>query len=212
MMAGLQISIRSDLDDLRAQLDDFARKQLPFAVAGVLTEIARGGQKKASALIRAKFDRPTPFSQRGPKVEPATKTFWQSKLYMQEIQAKYLGLEETGGIRTPPKVALVIPVGVKLNKYGNMREGALQGLKDKRNIFVGSVTTKSGHVIGGFWQRMPGNHLKLLAAFKPEAKYLPKFGYSSRIVQEINRDVPLLLRAALSTALRTAKRGTRGFK
>lgn len=186
--------------ELKATLDDLARKQVPFAAARGLTEVAFRAKSDVDALVKEKFDRPTPFTQHAAGFAPARKESLRAKVFIKDAQAEYLALQETGGIRTPAKTALTIPARIALNAYGNMPKGALKRLKGQRNVFIGNVNG-----IGGVWQRLPGDQLKLLIEFKPSAKYKPQFGYHQTVQARVTRDLPLVLRLALVQALRTAR-------
>jgi hypothetical protein len=200
-MASLGGFVRHELFKLADELSDLAKKQVPFAVARSLTDVARLAKGDVVAQEAAKFDRPTPFTLRGPAFAPATKANLRSKVFIKDIQAGYLALQETGGVRLPSKTALVVPAGARLNQYGNLPKGALQRLKGQRNVFIGNVDG-----IGGVWQRLPGDQLKLLIRFTPEAQYKPKFGYHAVVEARVRRDLPALLRNNLTKALRTARK------
>ena len=200
-MAGFAVNIRHDVFKLRDQLDDFAKRQMPFATARALTTLASLAKTDVIAALPQRFDRPTPFTQRGPAITVATKSRLRATVYIKDIQAQYLALQETGGTRQPPKQALIVPVDIKLNAYGNIPKGQLAKLKGKPNIFVASVNG-----IGGFYQRLPGDKLKLLVRFTPQATYKPRFGYHALVEATVTRNRTAVLRSALTNALRTATR------
>jgi hypothetical protein len=205
MLAPLTITVRTEFLKMRDSLDDLAKRQLPFAAANALTKTARLVQREETSAISQVFDRPTPFTQRAVGVKPARKTDLTSEVFIKPIQAAYLKLEETGGVRTPKKQALLLPAKIALNQYGNIPKGALQRLKGRRDIFIGQVKG-----IGGVWQRMPSSRgqphrLKLLIAFKPRAAYRPRFGFNPRAKAVITAAFPLILREELAHARATAK-------
>lgn len=199
-MASMGGFVRHELFKLADSLDAMGKKQVPFAAARSLTEVAFRAKNDVVALESAKFDRPTPFTLRGPGFTSATKSNLRSKVFIKDIQAQYLALQETGGTRSPAKTALVVPAGVRLNQYGNLPKGALARLKGQKNIFIGNVGG-----IGGVWQRLPGDALKLLIRFAPEAKYKPVFTYHSTVAARVTRDLPIVLRLAIVQAVKTAK-------
>jgi hypothetical protein len=200
-MAGLSVNIRSDVWKLKDQLDDLAKTQIPFATARALTTLATLAKAEVITALPQRFDRPTPFTMRGPAITVATKASQRATVYIKPIQAAYLALQETGGERTPPKTALVVPVQITLNAYGNIPKGQLARLKGKGNVFVANVNG-----IGGFWQRLPGDKLKLLVRFTPEAQYKPRFGYHLLVANVVTRNRTAVLRAALANALKSARR------
>lgn len=203
-MAGITINIRQDVWKLRDQLDNFGKTQMPFATARALTAVATLAKGDVLTAMPQRFDRPTPFTERGPSVAVATKSSQRAKVFIKDKQAQYLKLQETGGVGLPKKRALVIPVDIKLNAYGNMPNHALLRMKGKRGVFVGSVTLKSGHKIAGFWQRLPNHHLRLLAEFFPQAKFKPRFGYNEIVRRRVSRDINRVLKDQIDRAMRTA--------
>lgn len=69
----MQISIRSNIDEVLKNLNDIAKKQIPYAVSLALN---RTGQKVKDALIKSmkeSFDRPTPFTLNALQHTPSTK-------------------------------------------------------------------------------------------------------------------------------------------
>ena len=195
------ISFRSEWKAFAAQLDDIERKQLPYATARSLTETAKAAQAEITRALPSIFDRPTPFTMRAIGIKPARKDDLTAEVFVRDIQAEYLKLEETGGTRQPKKTALVIPANIRLNEYGNIPRGALQRLKGrgKNAVFVGTVKG-----VGGFWQRGPHHSIRLLAAFAPRAQYRPRFGYQERVRAVAEKTFPGVLERNLKLALATA--------
>lgn len=200
-MALITVSVRHDFVKLREKLDAIGRKQLPFAAALALNDTAKLVQREMTAALPTIFDRPTPFTMRGIGIKPARKDDLVAEVFVKDIQAKYLKLEETGGERLPEKTALVMPVDIALNPYGNMTKRALQNMKARGSVFVGKV-----HGAGGFWMRVPGRGLRLLAAFRPKAAYKPRFHYQQRVAGIVGANFARLLDDALAKALATARR------
>lgn len=198
----ITVEVRSDWLKLRDTLERYALKQMPFATANALTEVAKAVQGEITSAMPAIFDRPTPFTRSGFAIKPAHKGDLVAEVFARDIQGRYLRLEETGGEREPAKTALVIPVDIGRNQYGNIPRGALQRLKGrgKAAVFVGTVKG-----IGGFWQRGPFHSIRLLAAFEPRAQYRPRFGYHARTAAIVGRTFGPALGRRLAEALATAR-------
>lgn len=201
----IRISVRTDYLRMERKLTDFERRQLPYATARALTATANAGQAEEEKALPSAFDRPTPFTMRAIAIRPATKTKLQAEVYVRPIQAKYLGLQEEGGIRRPKKRALVNPVGVKLNQYGNIPNKALARLKRRRDVFVGRVGK-----VSGVWQRpkaVKGAARKpvLLMRFDGPQQVKPHPWFVAPITRVAKREFPRLMREALAEALRTAR-------
>lgn len=202
----IRFSFRQDYLRLERTLDDFERRQLPYATARELTATAQAARREVERGIPSTFDRPTPFTQNSVTIRSATKTVLRSEVYVRPIQAKYLGLQEKGGTRRPKRTALVNPVNTRLNQYGNIPNKALARLKQRRDVFVGKVGG-----VGGLWQRpkrAKGATVKpkLLIRFDGPEPVKPHPFFFAPVQRVARRDFPLRLRMALAEALRTARR------
>lgn len=136
----ITISVADNIKDITRDLEDFARRQVPFATARALTETAKGVQAALQKEIKSVFDRPTPWIQRSPVVERATKASLTATVGIRDkgeraSPAKYLKEHFTGGARgnKPMEVAmramgilapgwLAVPSddGVKKDAFGNV--------------------------------------------------------------------------------------------
>lgn len=168
----LEMSVRSNVKAFKRGMSRIEKKQLPFATALALTKTAGEGKDNTIKRLPRVFDRPTPFTTRGVAIKPATKHNLVATVFFKDIQAQYLWFEEEGGIRYPARRALVMPVNVPLNKYGNMTRRKVQQLLARKNTFVGTVKG-----IGGIWQRNKSG-LKLLVRFHRQAKYKKRLGFA----------------------------------
>ena len=136
----ITISVSDNIKDITRGLDDFARQQVPFATAKALTDTAKGVQAALQQEIKSVFDRPTPWIQRSPVIERATKANLTATVGIRDkgeraTPAKYLKEHFTGGARgnKPMEVAmramgilapgwLAVPSddGVKKDAFGNV--------------------------------------------------------------------------------------------
>jgi len=143
------ISFESNLRAWTASMTAFQREQLPFATARALTDVARLDVKPAvERRIDQAFDKPVEFTRRGVAYRPANKATLSSRVLIKDMQNAYLMIEEYGGVRTPKKRALAIPVAQRLNSYGNLPKGTVQRLLSRKDTFSGRVNGQ-----GGIWQR-----------------------------------------------------------
>lgn len=201
------ISFESNIREWAADLKDFQRRQLPFATASALTDLARYDVAPAiERQIDRVFDNPTPFTKKGVGYRWATKSSLVSTVFMKDIQGQYLRLEETGGVRTPQGRAIVMPVGQRLNQYGNIPKGAVKRLLARPDVFTGRING-----VAGVWQRTMDRTtkergVKLLIAWEDKATYTPRFGFyeTARASAELN--FRGRYEVALSKALATARR------
>jgi hypothetical protein len=197
----IHVSVRHDFIRLSRTLDNFSRKQLPFAAARALTAIARDAGDDVTRGLSEDLDRPTPFTKKAVGIVPARKTDLRAVVLIKDRPSQYLGYQIRGGQREPKGKALVTPAGIRLNEFGNIPRHGLTRAKASKDTFVGAVKG-----VGGFWQRTKGGGLKLLAAFIPQATYKPILSFEARVERVVRAEFPKRLRFALVEALKTARR------
>jgi hypothetical protein len=209
-MSLFEINIRTDVERFGKTLDDFARRQLPFATALAITALARKVQAAETAALPEVFDRPTPFTMRAVGVVPATKRKPEAIVFIKDIQAAYLAPYEFGGKQIPARpgnVAVLTPKAIRLNQYGNIPYGAVARLKGKGNTFVGAIKSKSGETISGVWQRQPGprgGRLRMLVRFTDPREVTKHFQYHARAEAIVRKNFEPEMRLALQRAIATA--------
>jgi hypothetical protein len=193
---------------------------VPFATSLALNSLAKRVQGAESDDVAHTFDSPTPFTEKAYRIEVATKSKPIAIVAAKDIQAAYLAPYVVGGSRyLGTKRAMLAPRGVGLNRYGNLPRAKLASLKGKPGVFIGPVTTKSGKVINGVWQRTgakggrrgrgqrgqakPPGALKLLIQFEdttPVRKRLDFYGRARKIVTRYAAaDFDAAMRRALAT-------------
>lgn len=151
-MPSVDINVRANVKDITKRLDDFARKQVPYATALALTQLAKEVKDEEQRNLRATFKNPKPFTVNAIGVQSARKDDPHAVVFMRPVAARYLKPYETGGAHVLPGRALLNPKDIKLDQYGQLPQRALQRLKARSDIFIGPVKTKAG-VINGVWQR-----------------------------------------------------------
>jgi hypothetical protein len=189
-------------------LSDLGRKQLPFATAMALNDTAESVKRVEELEIDRAFDRPTPFTRRALYMRRASKGRLTAQVGVKSLQAKYLKLQATGGVRRPAGSALVVPVSARKNKYGNLARGAVKKSLKRADVFVaGKRRGKTGHLRAGVYQRpkRSGQPLKLLVAFEPRAEYSPRWDFQSLAMRRASGVFPDRFKARLVQAIRSAK-------
>lgn len=174
------LSIKDNIDEIERSLSDFARNQLPFALAMTLNDTAADAKIAEDRAIERDLDQPTPFTKRANYVRRASKRKLVSEVGVKTVQARYLGYQARGGVRTPKGRALVIPVNQRKNRYGNMPKGAVKRLAAAKNVFVaGRGKKRAGHLRPGIYKRTGrgGKDLKLMVAFEDRARYTERLRY-----------------------------------
>lgn len=197
-----------------------AERQIAFGLAQGLTETAKDAKRDVDLSMPGRLDRPTPFTRRGVAITPARRDKPVAWVFVKDIQASYLRLQETGGVRTPqPGSPINIPVEQRTNVYGNIPRGALRRLKGRTDIVVGG-TKGARHLPPGIYQRTGQSRhtpsgrrrknprpkgLKLLVLFEPRAVYRPRLGFRQTVIASARRNAPRNILRAVQRAFATAR-------
>ncbi len=209
------INIVADFRAATARLALAQQRQVPFATARALTDLAFQVQRAEAAAIPQTFKNPRPFTRRAVRVEKATKGVPVATVFVLPQVARYLAPYEFGGKHVLPGTgrALLNPVGIRLDAYGQI-SGQPRAIGDRPDVFVGKVNTRSGP-IWGFWQRLmvskmlnPGvrpQHLRLLVKAQDPGEVTKRLGFRERAREVVAANAGAATRAALAQALATAK-------
>jgi hypothetical protein len=179
------ISIKSNVAAFQKKLSALAERQLDFVEARTVTELAKLAQAAEKQAMPEIFDRPTPFTVNSVAVQGARKGLPIARVYVRDVAARYLTPFEDGGQHylAPNQASLIVPIGAKVNKFGNLPRNFLRQNKNKKAIFQGVVKI-GGKDVNGLWQRTPKHGLKLLVSFDKNRSVKPvlKFGDRARLV------------------------------
>ncbi|MBC8729425.1 hypothetical protein [Paraburkholderia sp. UCT2] len=149
----LELSIRSNIEAVSRKLSALAYRQLPFAEAHTVTELAKLAADAERNALPQVFDNPTPFTVNSVAVQPARKGTPVARVYIRDKAARYLAPYEFGGVQyLGAKPANLVPAGASANQYGNLPRNAIRKYMGRPDVFMGSVRTKRGTVYG-VWQR-----------------------------------------------------------
>lgn len=162
----IRISVQTELDRLTRQIDDIARRQVPFATARALTAVAKSAQKQLTSEIGSTFDRATPWIKNSAFVTPATKAKLESVVGIKgqgarATPAHYLRDHINAGSRRnkPMEKAMramgILPAGwlavpskdgVQLDAYGNVSKATmariLRALAQKQTATRGAIASR----------------------------------------------------------------------
>jgi hypothetical protein len=207
--AMFDFSFKADIKKLERTLDDIAYKQLPFATSQAFTAMAKEVAQAQSKNISAVLDKPTPFTVKSVGYKGATKDSQEAIIYLKDIAADYLEPYEFGGVNKLNGKALLKPVNLGVNQYGNLPRTKLAQLKARKNIFIGKIKTKSGE-INGVWQRTPAQRgkpagIKLLIRFEDAHEVKQNLGWRALAAKIIRSSYNRELGIALAKAIATAK-------
>lgn len=146
-------TIKIDASKCLKALNDLAKKQIPFATATALNDLAFQVQRGEQALIQSTFKHPKPFTVKSVQVDRATKTNQTALVKVRPEAAKYLTPYAEGGVHALPGRALLNPKDIKLDQYGQLPRRTMAMLRARADIYIGVIFTRTGPV-NGVWQRV----------------------------------------------------------
>ncbi|MDE2098675.1 MAG: hypothetical protein KGL39_15580 [Patescibacteria group bacterium] len=153
----LEISVTSNIRAISKSLNDLAYRELPFATARALTELAREIQAAERTGMASVFDRPKPFTLNSVRVFGASKDTLTAGVFVMDKAADYLNPFESNGqhfiASGRPAGELLAPVQAPKDAYGNLRRGFVARNARRKDTFTGIVNTQQGP-INGLWQRI----------------------------------------------------------
>lgn len=206
----MRLSLRHNVKQVRRDLSDAARRQLPFAVAVMLNDVAAQVKTAGERAIVRRLDRPTAFTRRAFMVLRARKSALAAEVRAKRIQADYLATQEFGGTRRAKRKARPVPTTVRRNKFGNLSRREVQKLLSKKNVFSG--VPKGGGRPGGIYQRLgassdrPGGYdLRLLVTWSPRQQYRPRLGFLTVARRTAQAEAPRAMDRAFRKAWATRR-------
>jgi len=146
------ISVSSDLKKLKKSLTRIQKKQVPFALAGAINDLAFKARPAEQNVIRQMIDRPTPFTQKGILIEKANKRTLKARVKITPVRWKYLQKIVNGGTSRRASGSHAISVNQGLNnKYGNLPRNKSRSLAKRKNHFKATINGRYG-----IWKREAG--------------------------------------------------------
>ena len=145
----MQISVRSNTDEIVRQMRAFGSREIPFATARALTWTAKDAQAAEVEELPKVFDKPTRYTLRSIYIVPATKAKLSARVWIKDERAqgngglpaaKYLEPEIKGGPRghksfekrlirqglMPSDMYAVPGARVPLDAFGNVRGSLIE--------------------------------------------------------------------------------------
>ena len=208
----MNLNITTNIKSIQLGLSKTAKRQVPFAIASTLTQLAFQAMQEEKQQAPKYLDRPTPFTIKGFRYKKANKRNLMSLVYIDSADSKrsYMKYSIEGGVSRPKKSALVHPAkNSKLNKYGNLpRNYVKKALANKAKFFSGVPKGMQGDENSGIWQRYgPRNNqrIRMVAQWRKSRSYQARFPF-----YEITGDVVFgranaIFNKQLAYAIRTAK-------
>lgn len=215
MSGSIRLDIRANVAAYARYLYDFSKKQLPFATAQGINDIAFQVMRAENAAMSKVFKNPRVFTKTATQVERKAIKSRPSAIVSIRPDRPYLSPYETGGLHLLPGKALLNPKAISLDAYGQIPKDMLKRLLARKDVFVATIRG-----VTGFWQRLPkGNKLSDRVAaqgyIQVRVRLLIRFGralpvnkhlnFKKRAIDVVNGGIDLALGRALLKAIATAK-------
>lgn len=170
MVDYVRIRVISTVERYTRDLDDAARRHVPFAIARALTLTAKDAQAEVKQGLPGRFTLRNNWVMSGIRITPATKTHLEAAVGSRE---PFMARQETGGtkrsrgghrIAVPKtKPAKVIPRGQRPS-----------AMRSKPRVFMATTASGSGILRRLTKERYP---VQILYWLKRDVKVLPRFGF-----------------------------------
>ncbi|QPC43996.1 hypothetical protein HW532_15640 [Kaustia mangrovi] len=208
-------------------------RQWPFAIAMALTRIGKRVKSAERDEMKRVFDRPTPYTLNSLRLEPATKSDLQARIWFREFAgkgtpaAKYLLPQVYGGSRVEKRFERRIGLGylmpttaAPLDRYGNVRRSIyskiLSGVGAQGDPYQNSPRgsrkrktyfrgTPRGHGVPGIWERQGRDRLRPIFIAIPSPSYSPRFAFFGVAERSVNEHWEVEFNTAIQRALGTSR-------
>lgn len=223
-------SVRGDVKAITRDLTHLQRKQVPFATAKALTDVAKVAKRAEERAIVREFDNPTPYTKGAVYFDAANKRSLTAAVGLKDRGSKgarpavqYLRAPMRGGARRDKglDVALrkrgLLPAGyqavpsryIKKTKHGNLSLAVARGILrdlDKRHGARARVRVAYMEINGrrGIWRSdRAGIHPLLFFVRVP--RYSVQYDFEAVAERAVRRAFPVAMNRALRRALATAR-------
>ena len=208
----MNLNITTNIKSIQLGLSKTAKRQVPFAIASTLTQLAFQAMQEEKQQAPKYLDRPTPFTIKAFRYKKANKRNLMSLVYIDSADSKrsYMKYSIDGGVSRPKKSAMIHPAkNSKLNKYGNLpRNYVKKAMANKAKFFSGVPKGMQGDDNSGIWQRYGtknNQRIRMVAQWRKSRSYQARFPF-----YEITGDVVFgranaIFNKQLAYAIRTAK-------
>lgn len=194
-MRGVRVRVIEDIERFAANMDDGARRQLPFAIARGLTMTAKDAQGVVQAALPKQYTLRNSWVKSGIRITSATKMSPEAAVGSLE---PFMERQETGGrklaksghrVAVPPrKPSRIIPRGQRP-----------QAQRQKPRVFVPTKGRMAGAVLRRTTKkRYP---LQVLYWLKRGIQVKPSFGFQGRTETTIRQRIGPNLVESMSQAL-----------
>lgn len=202
----MNVSVRSNIDEITGWMNRVSRQQLPFATSVALNDTAFDVRRQIvdRTMPRAFKLKNKRFPSAAMRVRKSTKRKLRAGVY-DRLGREYLVTQATGGIKRPRGRHIAVPQGVRRTSTGKISKAnrPRQMLNKPRHFIATMPSGKSG-----IWKRKGKSRLpiSLEYAFVTQARIPKRLRFYEDAQRTIRRRFPRRFKAAFAKAKRTAKR------
>lgn len=95
------VTVKTDIEAWSKTVSAAVKKQIPFATAASLTEVAGVARDTIRRQLDTRFKINSPWIAKGVTITPASKRDWPKCFSEVRSKDEFMVLQETGGVRTP---------------------------------------------------------------------------------------------------------------
>jgi len=190
------IDIRSDINKIARHMDDFERKQIPFAISLTLNRLSVFSQEYICKRIPVIFNNSRKWwdkhQRTGIKVAFSDKYNLVTSVY---TKAPFAHIQEEGGTKRPYRSSMIaVPTSNIPRKQRSSK--ALRLERGNRAVF------RLGKSI---YKRISNRQLQKLYSLTPEARIKARFGFKKMVIDVFNKQFDRIFTKSFNFALDTAR-------
>ncbi len=148
------MTVKVDTRPVSRLLTSIQRKQVPFAAATALNDVAFQTRTVELLQVRNTFAHPRPFTAKAVQVDKATKSKLTASVFIRPEVATYLAPYEFGGTHVVPGNAQLVPIHMRLDQYGQITKTTLAKLNAMADDPKSGVFFAEIHGVRGYWLRL----------------------------------------------------------
>ena len=216
----VDLTIKLDARAASRMLSDLQKKQLPFATMTALNDVAFSAQASERAAFGSFFRSPRPFTEKSVMVSKAKKGTLISRVFIRPEVSSYLEPFEFGGAHVVPGKLQLVPVFMRLDQFGQIRQATLKKLNELANDPASGVFFGEVHGVRGYWMRpkvrfdpkraakgkaQPRAHLKLIAEVEAPTQVTEHLDFIQNASHQVVKAWPEAIQRGMAKAIASAK-------
>lgn len=205
MTEPLRLEVAADFTPLLRFLDDAQRRQLPFATAVALTNLAKDARALVAGGLRDRFTIRSSWVERGIRYKPAEKRDWPHTSALVYSKDAFMQAQEVGGVKrgraggdTPQ------PLAIRRTKEERTTPSKWPGAQLKRpRTFVRRLTSGPAKGERAVLRRASADRypLQVLYVFAPSTRIRPRLGMRKTVTDSVGAGYAKAFETSLQRAL-----------